>query len=159
VNSKIELLKKQYDFVKDSRKVLFEYCLTISGNDFIQENSTFGRGSIRNLLVHIANTYESWIGIRGLQKTISFTQYDSIKTIEEVISLFDKVDPLMMEFLNNVSEYNREKIDVEFRGENQSVDPLKLCIHVMTHEFHHKGQIMSLSRHLGYTPVDTDIMR
>jgi uncharacterized damage-inducible protein DinB len=97
--------------------------------------------------------------MRGLQKTISYTQYDSIKTIKEVIALFDKVDHLMMEFLNGLNEYNREKIKIEFRGEKQSVDPLKLFIHVITHEFHHKGQIMSLSRHLGYIPVDTDVMR
>ncbi|MCB0535444.1 MAG: hypothetical protein KDD14_24780 [Saprospiraceae bacterium] len=37
--------------------------------------------------------------------------------------------------------------------------PLRLFTHIVTHEFHHKGQILSLSRHLGYTPVDTDIMR
>ena len=52
----------QYEFVKSSRKVLLEYCKTLSDRDFVTENSTFGRGSIRNLLVHIGNIYEFWIG-------------------------------------------------------------------------------------------------
>jgi len=31
--------------------------------------------------------------------------------------------------------------------------------HVMTHEFHHKGQIMTMGRMLGYTPPDADVIR
>lgn len=31
--------------------------------------------------------------------------------------------------------------------------------HVITHEFHHKGHAMTMARLLGYTPVDTDVMR
>jgi len=35
--------------------------------------------------------------------------------------------------------------------------PLQLFTHVLTHEFHHKGQIMTMCRILGYTPVETDV--
>lgn len=38
-------------------------------------------------------------------------------------------------------------------------NPLKIFTHVITHGFHHKGQILSLNRHLKYAPVDTDIIR
>lgn len=31
--------------------------------------------------------------------------------------------------------------------------------HVMTHEFHHKGKIMTMGRMLGYTPPDADVIR
>jgi uncharacterized damage-inducible protein DinB len=48
----------QYEFVRSSRAALLAYCQTISDENFILENSRFGRGSIRNLLVHIGNTYE-----------------------------------------------------------------------------------------------------
>ncbi|WP_423227985.1 DinB family protein [Sabulibacter ruber] len=30
---------------------------------------------------------------------------------------------------------------------------------MITHEFHHKGQIPSLGRHLGFVPDDTDVVR
>ena len=32
-----------------------------------------------------------------------------------------------------------------------SITPLWLLTHTETHEFHHKGQIVSVARHLGYT--------
>jgi len=159
VNSDIYILKSQYEWVKQSRKILFKYCSTIIDTDLLKENSTFSRGSIRNLLVHIANTYEFWIGNRYLNKEISFTKYESIVTINDVKSLFSEVDALVAEFLNDMVKHDRNEIEIEYKGEKMLVEPFKLFTHVITHEFHHKGQILSFSRHLGYTPVDTDIMR
>ena len=33
-----------------------------------------------------------------------------------------------------------------------------LLTHTETHEFHHKGQIASMARHLGYVPPNTDLI-
>ncbi|RZL05047.1 MAG: hypothetical protein EOO89_27250 [Pedobacter sp.] len=38
-------------------------------------------------------------------------------------------------------------------------DSYSIFTHVITHEFHHKGQSMTMSRLLGHTPPDTDILR
>lgn len=151
--------KQQYELVRDSRKILFSYCRTISENDFLNQNSSFGRGgSIRNLLVHIVNTYEFWIAKHALQKNIIFSEYDSKRNIDDVVVVFDTVDSLMNEFIDVYNNLETD-IDFEINGEINIVKPLKLFTHVITHEYHHKGQILSLSRHMGYTPVDTDIMR
>src|SRR5690606_24825577 len=93
-------LKEQYELVRESRKVLFDYCRTISPSDLIKENSSFGRGgSIRNLLVHIANTYEFWIARCGLKADVAFTKYDSKENIDSIVDLFDSVDKFMYEFM------------------------------------------------------------
>ncbi|MFI5159066.1 MAG: DinB family protein [Sphingobacteriales bacterium] len=44
-------------------------------------------------------------------------------------------------------------------GSGLTRSPFELFTHVTTHEFHHKGQVVSMSRQLGYTPVDTDVIR
>lgn len=150
---------KQYQFVQESRNVLFEYCQSILPEDFIKENSSFGRGgSIRNLLVHIANTYEFWIAKNALGKEVIYSGYGANKNIRDVIELFNSVDGFMSEFIEAMPKSKR-KIEYESKGVKKQDDPLKLFTHVITHEYHHKGQILSLSRHLGYVPVDTDIMR
>jgi uncharacterized damage-inducible protein DinB len=152
--------KEQYELVRQSRKVLLDFCKTISVNDFLNENSSFGRGgSMRNLLVHIANTYEFWIAKWGLNKNIVFTTYDSKQNIGDIIYLFDTVDILVYEFIELLQKPVINKINYEINGTKNSAEPFKLFSHVITHEFHHKGQILSLGRHLGYIPVDTDIMR
>ncbi len=151
---------EQYELVRESRKVLFDYCKTISPGDFLKENSSFGRGgSIRNLLTHIANTYEFWIAKYGLNKAIAFTPYNSIQNINDVVELFKKIDITIFEFIGIVEKPGKKQINFEINYAKGSATPFKLFTHVVTHEFHHKGQILSISRHLGYTPVDTDIMR
>ena len=149
----------QYEFIKSSRRVLLEYCKTLSGQHFLIENSTFGRGSIRNLLVHIGNTYEFWIGRESLKKTIKFTEYNSVKDVMEAEDFFTGIDSLLEEFINVYYEKYMIDIEIEIQGKVILASPLKLFTHVITHEFHHKGQILSLSRHLGYVPVDTDVIR
>lgn len=149
----------QYEFVKSSRKVLLEYCKTLSDKDFLIENSTFGRGSVRNLLVHIGNTYEFWIGRESLKKDIKFTEYNSVKNAVEAEGFFSNIDTLLEEFVIVYPEKNMIDIEINIHGKVIVATSLKLFTHVITHEFHHKGQILSLSRHLGYVPVDTDIIR
>ena len=149
----------QYEFVKSSRKVLLEYCKTLSEQHFLIENSNFGRGSIRNLLVHIGNTYEFWIGRESLKKNIKFAEYHSVKNVTEAEIFFQHVDLLVEEFINFYAEKNTVDIQTEVHGKVIIASSLKLFTHVITHEFHHKGQILSLSRHLGYIPVDTDVIR
>lgn len=152
--------QEQYEWVRESRDVLFEYCKTISPEDFVRTSSSFGRGgSFRNLLVHIANTYEFWIARHGLKKNIRFTEYDSIENIDQIIALFQSVDDMMYEFIEFMKKSEIKQITYKIKGTETNVKPFKLFTHVITHEFHHKGQILSLSRHLGYIPVDTDVIR
>ena len=151
--------KEQYEFVKESRGILFEYCKTISPEDFVDQNTTFGRGgSIRNLLVHIANTYEYWIGNIALKKNIIYAEYEDYQTIQNIIVLFNDIDTCMSKFILEMDSFENE-IVYEIQNIKKSTKPFRLFSHVITHEYHHKGQILSLSRHLGYLPVDTDIMR
>lgn len=152
--------KSQYQLVKQSRKTLLDYCKTIANEDFLNQNNTFGRGgSIRNLLVHIANTYEFWIIKHALKKDISFTEYSAKRTIIEIEKLFSVID---YEIFNFSTQYEFSKFDLiklKINGITKNTSAFELFTHVITHEFHHKGQILSLSRHLGYTPVDTDVIQ
>ena len=160
MESLFQYAQQQYQMVRDSRKALFDYCKTISAGDFLKENSSFGRGgSMRNLLVHIANAYGFWIGQYGLNKNMLFSEYESKQNVEAVIELFEQVDSLVFEFITSLQDNEMKNINYEINGIKNSVQPFKLFTHVITHEFHHKGQILSISRQLGYTPVDTDIVR
>ncbi len=151
--------KMQYDLIKSSREVLLQYCSSIKHPDFILENSSFGRGSIRNLLVHIADTYMFWIGKQALQQNISFKEYKSYPSLAEVKDYFNSVDKLADEFIGVFQNDSFKELKIIVNENTISKTPFELFTHVITHEFHHKGQILSLSRHLGYLPVDTDIIR
>lgn len=156
----MEVFENQYGLVKDCRNVLFKYCKSISQDDFTKSVETFGwGGSIRNLLTHIANTYQFWIGHNVLKENVTFPDYESIKNISDAIDLYDNVNFIMEAFFTKFAELKDLKINYEINGVSGESNPFRIFTHVITHEFHHKGQILSLSRKLGYIPIDTDIMR
>ncbi|GGI27875.1 DinB family protein [Pedobacter mendelii] len=155
----IDLLAQQYNLVLSSRKKILDYIKTIAEEDFLKENSTFGRGSVRNLLVHICDTYSSWIGERALKKSINYKPFEDYKNLNDCIIYFDLVNLYLNEFFESFGNDYQIELEINRNGQLIGLSPLKLFTHVITHEFHHKGQIMSLSRHLGYTPVDADILR
>lgn len=151
---------EQYTLVRGSRETLFDYCRGIQPEELLAANPSFGRGgSIRNLLVHIANTYEFWIGKTALKKEFGFTAYESIGSMAEVVRLFERTDRLVMEFLDWLEKDAPADVPYHIGDTEGCAAPFTLFTHVITHEFHHKGQILSMGRQLGYLPVDTDIMR
>lgn len=153
------ILRQQYELVKSARKALFDYCATMAPAHFVEEHSTFGRGSIRNLLIHNLNTYQWWIGKNALQREVGFTPYESVTDVAATIVHFDAADAFMEDFFSQFDGRESEPVSASLREKTFLSTPLELFTHAVTHEFHHKGQILSLSRHLGYLPVDTDIIR
>ena len=155
-----EILAEQYEFVKGSRVELLQYCASISAPHFVQPIQHFGHSSIRNVLVHVANASIYWLGEFALHKSVVYGKPDSVQTMEEVANLFQQVDLFMAEFLTAFPEHSQPMNGwVKWFKKDLNTTPLQLYTHVVTHFFHHKGQILTMSRHLGYTPVDTDVIR
>ncbi|HTK20053.1 MAG TPA: DinB family protein [Mucilaginibacter sp.] len=156
-----ELLSSQYGEVKGARDVLFTYCKKIKPEELYQPLSEFNNSSIADLLIHNVNTYISWINNFGLSQDWSFYKTADVKSLREIIALFDLVNLFMVEFVEKYQNSFLVPITalIKHRGFSKTLAPMHLYTHVITHEFHHKGQILTMSRLLGYTPVDTDIIR
>lgn len=156
----MQTILKQYDLVREMREVLFTYLSSLSTADYTREVANFGRGSIRDTQLHIANTYRHWIGNFGLQLGLPFSQKESIVNVSDMKKEYQSIDKLMEKFFETFTN-DTDKTLTNTLSNNRKITltPLKLVTHVFTHEFHHKGQIMSMSRTLGYTPPDTDLIR
>lgn len=153
------MLKEQYELVLFSRKTILDYLKTISKEDFICDKSNFGKGSIRNMLVHICDTYASWIGERALALNLNYPASENYLNLDDCIAYFDRINQYINQFLTDFEVNYQANIQIVRDSATVNITPLQLFTHVITHEFHHKGQIMSLSRILGYSPVDADIIR
>ncbi len=81
MNHKVSI-RQQYTFVQGARGRLLNYCEGISDEDFVKENSSFGKGSIRNLLVHTAATYQYWIGKCCLKREMVFTEREDVNNFQ-----------------------------------------------------------------------------
>lgn len=156
-----QLLEAQYNEIKGARNALFAYCESMKPTDLFKPNQVFNDASIADLLVHNANTYISWINNFGLDGNSPFYKAESFKNLEEIKLLFEKVDQTMVDFLEKYKGDYEQPLTakVKHRGFTLTETPLQLYTQAITHEFHHKGQIVTMSRLLGYTPVDTDVIR
>lgn len=155
-----EILLDQYALVTGARGALFTYCAT-TGEDFLKPVATFNNNAIRDLLVHIANTYISWLDNFGLDGSRTFYANDEVQTLDQIKTIMDEVDLIVNDFLEKHKACYQSTITkhIARKGVTLTLSPLQLFTHVITHEFHHKGQILTMSRLLGYTPVDTDVIR
>ena len=156
-----QLLTAQYEGIKGARRALFGYCRTMNNVDLLTKIETFNNNSILMLLTHIANSYLHWVKYFDLQIPPQYFSEEAAGNMKDIEFMFEQVDVAIAAFLS------RHKADCEGtftkthprRNQLITTTPLLLFTHVITHEFHHKGQILTMSRLLGYIPVDTDVIR
>lgn len=148
---------ESYELLRESRAVLLEFCAGL-GSDVFQKIATFGDWNIRDTLVHILNIYELWIARNSLNKTVEFSVFEQFKNIETIKMAFADADGIMAAFFAQFPS-DAQPIEVSSHGNTMELTSGQIAFHVITHECHHKGQILKLARMLGHQPPDTDIIR
>ncbi|WP_338781210.1 DinB family protein [Metabacillus sp. FJAT-52054] len=158
------MLHHEYEWVRQTRKILLDYCKEINPVHLNQLNG-FGWQSIRDTFVHTADCYVAWLGSFVLLKTKKpLTPKEELNHygLEEITLRFEQVDKIVMELLehhgHNLNVQIEREIPWREASERISITPGKLLAHAITHEFHHKGQIAAMLREMGYEPPNTDIL-
>jgi uncharacterized damage-inducible protein DinB len=156
----VALLQKQYELIKGSRDVVFNV-LEANGDELINiPVAAFEGKTICWLLVHIANTYVHWLSNFAVKQDMPYAAGTTLRCISDIRLLYNTIDKEVAIFLADFSDNLEEPIHGTIsRNRQVSASPLQLFTHVITHEFHHKGQVMTMFRLLGYTPPDTDVIR
>jgi uncharacterized damage-inducible protein DinB len=161
----IDVLKQQYSFIKDTRKALFSFLEEIPLQELHTAVPNFGSGSIIRTHFHVADCYRYWLGsfaFKQKRADFSFTTENEIEQadIQKVRDRFALADEAVDKFLAEFHSRWFENIanEVKWQDEPWGTTPLWLLTHTETHEFHHKGQIVAMARHLGYSPPNTDLV-
>lgn len=155
-----EYSAQQYQLVVSSRKVVMDFCYRLDDKVFVKLSS-FNNKSISDLLVHVIHVYTFWLGKFSLKKDVVFAEPDKIDRLDKLLHLFDGVNELASEFLKRINQSSVKEISGEAGTPPQRIihSPFEIFTHVITHEFHHKGQILIMGRQLGFVPPDTDVIR
>ncbi|MCL6599125.1 MAG: DinB family protein [Alicyclobacillus macrosporangiidus] len=160
----LDVLKQQYEFIRSTRQKLFAFLEGIPLQELHSTVPNFGSGSIIRTHIHVADCYRYWLGSFAFkQKRADFafaTDYEiEHADVQKVRDRFDLVDEVVQRFLDEFDSRWFESIanEVKWQAQPWSTTPLWLLTHTETHEFHHKGQIVSMARHLGYDPPNTDL--
>ena len=155
------IFSQQYALVTSARAVLLDYCAGLAPAHFATPVAALNNGSIRELLVHVAGCYHYWLGEVGLSRPTARLRPEAVPDVAALRAVFAEVDALVAEFMQHYASdwLTARTFDLPRQRQPHALTPLQLFTHTLTHEFHHKGQVLSMSRLLGYVPVDTDVIR
>jgi uncharacterized damage-inducible protein DinB len=120
----------------------------------------FGHSSIWKQLVHILNCEEGWV--HNLQdKAFAGWHEKDCLTMTAMLAAKGRISEATQAYLNDLSEEQLNstlaKRPLDWGGELRS--PAFILLHVITHAFHHKGQIVAMLRIVGYPAPDADLQQ
>lgn len=118
----------------------------------------FGHPSIWKQLVHVLMCEEGWVHDLQYKSFDGWSDEDCL-TIAALLAHKNRIRAATQTYLGHLTEEQLNTTlttpPVDWGGELRS--PAFILLHVITHAFHHKGQIVAMLRILGYPAPDTDL--
>ena len=145
-----------YNLVKRTRAILFDYLETLPTEIYLKEHPDFAYGSIRNIQAHVAGCYSFWLAEMALKLESPAKNFELLPNAPAMRAAFLGIDDLVLQALETFQNLDAPLELTLPEGNPMMVSQRWLILHPITHEFHHKGQLLALARVLGH-PLPEDI--
>ena len=138
--------------------LLFDHLATLSPDDYTKELPGFGYPSVRAQVVHLLGCE-----IRWLSRILSLPQRDwdpaQWPAVPDARALQSEAQAMTLAYLAQLSEQQlNTPIHIPFpQVHDLTRTPALILHHMLTHAFHHKGQIVAMCRTLGHPAPDTGL--
>ena len=146
-----------YDWTRRTREDLFRFLDSLPIEIYTLEHPDFAYGSIRNIHAHVAFAYLGWVGVVGLgydRATLEFPA-EKILNANAMRERFAFVDNIVAQALAKFENVD-DMFEYQRRDETLQLTKRWLIVRPLTHEFHHKGQLLALARILEH-PLPEDM--
>ena len=149
--------KELYILNLNVRERLLKFLETVPFEKLTVE-SKLGYSSIRNMLAHIQETEDWWI--KGVLKDEPYQDYNfsDFNSIEDFRKTWETLQKQTLDYVEANQNILKERITRNLKGKTYEFQIQKVLMHVLTHEFHHRGQICLLLRQAGFIPPDVDLI-
>jgi uncharacterized damage-inducible protein DinB len=144
----------------DCMGVVLDHVSTAPFDALTRELDGFGRPTVRDQIAHIFSAETAWVAALQL---LPLRRFDpkSMSSVEDlrraqreaIATTHGYLDSMDDQRLNRMLDRYHEDWNTPHRT------PAYILIHVVTHGFHHKGQVVAMLRLLGYPASDTDMQR
>lgn len=138
--------------------LLLDHLAEIPPEDYIKELRSFGVPTLQSQAIHIFNCEGFWIhtlqGLRYVDRKPA-----ECSTVADVRVLQQLISRQTVTYLSNLTDQQlNANAELHFPdGDSAIRTPALVLHHVLTHAFHHKGQIVAMCRELGHPAPDTDL--
>jgi uncharacterized damage-inducible protein DinB len=154
----VDGIRKFHHWTHASLSLLLEHLSTFSPEMLTKALPSYGFNTVQKQVIHIFNCEGFWISI--LQ---GFDYLDRNATdfpaIADAVIFQQEISQRTLQYLSTLSD-QQLNAETELRfsdGDRAARTPALILHHVLTHAFHHKGQIVAMCRELGLPVPDTDL--
>ena len=138
--------------------LLLSHVASVPNDLHRKQISGFGHASIWKQLVHILTCEEGWVHDLQNEEFAGWHEEDC-PTMADLLAAKDRIRKATRTYVSDLPEEQLNttlvKRPVDWGGELRS--PAFILLHVITHAFHHKGQVVAMLRIVGYPAPDTDL--
>lgn len=149
-------LAVMYDLVKRTRDTLFDFTESLPPEIYTFEHPDFAYGSLRNIQAHVAGCYSFWLAEMALELESPPKNFERLPNAPAMRAAFVGIDGLVLQALEAFQNLDAPLELTLPEGNPMMVSQRWLILHPITHEFHHKGQLLALARVLGH-PLPEDM--
>jgi uncharacterized damage-inducible protein DinB len=154
----VDGVRKFHGWTHACLDLVLDHVSTIPSNDYVREVSGFGFRILREQAIHIFDCEGFWVhtlqGLRYTNRTL-----EDCPVLTDVRLLQKEVSQSTHAYLSTLANQQlNADAELHFPDGDVSVrTPAFVLHHVLTHAFHHKGQIVAMCRALGHPAPDTDL--
>jgi uncharacterized damage-inducible protein DinB len=155
-----EGIRQFHAWTHESLDLVIQHAAKMPAGLFTREVPGFGYATVRNQLVHLLVTEAGWIRRLQSLEPVKFRNEDH-PTPESLVEAKRAVMATTLAYLDALEEeqFNAELEKAPESWAGPPASPAFILHHILTHAFHHKGQIVAMFRFLGHPAPDTDLQR
>ena len=146
----IDGIRKFHAWTHACLSLLLDHLSTIPGGDYTKKVSGFGSPTLREQVVHLFNCEGFWI---HLLQRLPYQDRDPVDCpiVSDARLLQQEVSRQTLAYLSGLSDQQlNSEMELRFADGDVAIrTPALVLHHVLTHAFHHKGQIVAMCRALG----------
>ena len=153
-------IRKFHGWTHASLDLVLDHLSTMPAGDYLKEVSGFGFPTLREQTIHVFNCEGFWVhtlqGLPYADRTV-----DQCPLVADARLLQKEVSQSTHAYLSTLTDQGLDaNTELHFSDGDFAVrTPALILHHVLTHAFHHKGQIVAMCRALGHPAPDTDLNR
>jgi uncharacterized damage-inducible protein DinB len=154
----------------DETRSLFEYNAWANGrllsvldtmpNEKLFEDTKSSFVNIHSTLVHICGAEEIWLMRLVGESNVKLITPRDLPKYEDVKARMKKLETAYLKYISGLT-YEKTNADLMMknaRGEPVGQKVWMVLQHIVNHSTHHRGQITTLIRQLGGTPINLDLI-
>jgi uncharacterized damage-inducible protein DinB len=150
--STLNIIRYYIDYHISMSRQVWESIDQITEEQFVQED-TYSRGSIRNLMVHIASTDRRWLAGLKNDPFVGHRRSEDYPNQASARALFDDVAKDLTDYVAKLSEAELEQSPV-----NIPASRMLVLMHLVNHGTDHRSTVLQKLNEFGAPTFDQDFI-